>query len=257
MSFPYKFGLKKSKIEEHDRIVSVSCECLNIDFPIKFSLKDKVKHVYDQLSLSSCSANAAVNALKMSDDKKLIKCDNISRLYLYFCTRWIDNNYILPIHDQGATLKSVFKALEQYNYIDEIKYPYIVENVNNIPSQEIFEEALKINKCPIVSYKQILQSKSSFKCALYKMQRPILCGIMLYSNFYKLTKDDDVLELPSKDDELLGGHAIVVCGYDEETKTFEILNSHGSDFANDGYFRIKYEYLLNHDLAFEFYIINS
>ena len=54
------------------------------------------------------------------------------------------------------------------------------------------------------------------------MQRPILCGIMLYSNFFKLTKDHDILELPSKDDELLGGHAIVVCGFDEETKTFEI-----------------------------------
>ena len=115
------FGLKKSKVEPHDRIVSISCECLNIDFPIKFSLKDKVQNVYDQLNMNSCSANAAVNALKMSDDKKLIKCDSISRLYLYFCTRYIDNNYVLPIDDKGATLKSVFQAIEQYNYVDEIK----------------------------------------------------------------------------------------------------------------------------------------
>ena len=88
------------------------------------------------------------------------------------------------------------------------------------------------------------------------MQRPILCGIMLYSNFFKLTKDDDVLELPSKDDELLGGHAVVVCGFDEETHTFEILNSHGSDFANNGYFKIKSKYILDPNLAFEFYVIN-
>ena len=36
---------------------------------------------------------------------------------------------------------------------------------------------------------------------------------------------------------------------------FEILNSHGSDFANDGYFRIKSNYLLNSEMAFEFYTV--
>ena len=71
----------------------------------------------------------------------------------------LDNNYVFPIEDKGATLKSVFQALEQYNYIDEVKYPYILENINKIPPQPIFEESLKINKCPIVNHKQILQNQ--------------------------------------------------------------------------------------------------
>jgi len=73
----------------------------------------------------------------------------------------------------------------------------------------------------------------------------------------RLTKEDDILTLPSPQDELLGGHAVVVIGFDEETDTFEILNSHGSDFADGGYFRIKSEYILNPELAFEFFIVSN
>ena len=80
-------------------------------------------------------------------------------------------------------------------------------------------------------------------------------GMMVYSNFFTLTKDNDILSLPSKEDEMLGGHAIVLIGYSDETQTFDILNSHGSSFADGGYFRMKYEYALNKDMCFEFYTV--
>ena len=250
------FGLRKSKEEPHDKILRYSCECTNIDFPIKFSLKDKVKIVYDQLNLNSCSANAAANFIKMSDTDNLIKCDAISRLYLYFCTRWIDNDYKFPIQDQGATLKSVFKALEKYNYIDEDKYPYLTTVVNDVPYKHIFEEALTINKCPILSYKQIFQTKSSIKCSLYKLQKPVLFGMQVYNEFFNITKENDILSMHNENSELIGAHAVVIVGFDDATDTFEILNSHGSKFGNEGYFRMPYSYALNPELAFEFYICN-
>ena len=52
------FGLKRSKPEPVDRLLCMSHD--QVDLPDKFSLRDKVKQVYDQLNLSSCSANAAV-----------------------------------------------------------------------------------------------------------------------------------------------------------------------------------------------------
>ena len=85
------FGLKRSKPEPVDRLL---CMCHDkVDLPGKFSLTDKVKQVYDQLNLSSCRANAAANFLLLSDK---VDC-NISRLYMYFCTRYLDNNHIMPI----------------------------------------------------------------------------------------------------------------------------------------------------------------
>lgn len=244
------FGLKKSAPTPVDRLVRI-CQEEKIELPSKFSLRDKVKQVYDQLNLSSCSANAAANFLFLSDK---VDC-NISRLYMYFTTRYLDNNHKMPLDDHGATLRNVFNALTMYHYIDEVKYPYIVEKVNEVPSPEIFKEAIMINKSPIVSYRQILPSKYAIKYVLAHLKKPILFGIMVYSNFFKLSKENDILYPPSADDEILGGHAIVASGFSEETETFEILNSHGPNFADDGFFRLSYSYALNPDLAFEFYCV--
>ena len=254
------FGLKKFKPDPHDKILCFKTQCTQVDFPTSFTLKDRVKQVYDQMTLNSCSANAAANFLSLSDKDDMMKC-SISRLYMYFCTRMVDNqiNYksIIPVEDQGATLKSVFTALSQYHYVDEIKYPYEIEKCDSIPPSTIFTESITINKCPFTSYRQINQTKCSIKYALYMMQTPILFGMMVYSNFMRLTKENDILTLPTPQDELLGGHAVCCVSFDDQSETFEILNSHGSDFANGGYFRMKYEYMLNPDLCFEMYIVNN
>ena len=74
---------------------------------------------------------------------------------------------------------------------------------------------------------------------------------------FKLTvRDNDILNIPSASDEVLGGHAVVIVGYDDKTETFDILNSHGSKFADGGYFCLKYDYALNPDLAFEYYVVS-
>ena len=135
------------------------------------------------------------------------------------------------------------------------KYPYEIEKVNSIPPRKIFEEAITIDKCPAISYRQIIPTKYNLKYILAHLKKPVLFGIMVYSNFFKLTKDNDILIIPSASVEILGGHAVVIISYSDETETFGILNSHGSSFADGGYFRLKHEYALNPDLAFEYYVI--
>ena len=245
-----KFGLRKSSGDELVNKVCFAYE--KIDFPTKFSLKDRVKQVYDQSSINSCSANACANFLTISNLQ-----NDISRLYLYFCSRYIDNEKMVPVKDHGSTLKSVFLAMRCYHYIDETEYPYLIEKVNDIPSGEIFTKAIAVNKSPIVGYKQIIPSRYSIKYCLYKLHLPVLFGMQVFSNFFNLTKEYDVLSLPSNSDDMLGGHAVVIVGFDDSTETFEILNSHGSKFANDGYFKMPYSYALNPDLCFEFYVVTD
>ena len=54
------FGLKRSKVDPKERKLSLP-QCERIDLPSCFSLKDKVKTVFDQSCLNSCSVNAAAN----------------------------------------------------------------------------------------------------------------------------------------------------------------------------------------------------
>ena len=247
------FGLKRSTVDPIERKLSMQ-QCDQINLPFSFSLKEKVKQVYNQMSMNSCSANAAANFLSLSDK---VDC-NISRLFLYFCTRYIDNNYMLPIADSGATLRNVFTSINQYHChcVEEVKYPYEIEKVNSIPPREIFEEAMTVDKCSSISYRQIMPTKYNLKYILAHLKKPILFGIMVYSKFFKLTKEHDILNVPSASDEVLGGHAVVLVGYDDTTQTYDILNSHGSQFSDGGYFRLKYEYALNPDLAFEYYVVD-
>ena len=54
------FGLKRSPPTPIDHLVSICCDG-KVQLPSSFNLKDKVKQVYDQLSINSCSANATAN----------------------------------------------------------------------------------------------------------------------------------------------------------------------------------------------------
>ena len=57
------FGLKKSKAEPIDHVVSFNYE--KVDMPEKFNLKDRVKQIHDQQNLNACSANATASLLSL------------------------------------------------------------------------------------------------------------------------------------------------------------------------------------------------
>ena len=155
------FGLKRSTVDPIERKLSMP-QCDIIDLPSSFNLKDKVKQVYDQKACNACSANAAANFLSLSDK---VDC-NISRLYMYFNSRYIDNNYMLPVEDICSSLGAVFTAISSYHYIDEIKYPYEIEMVNSIPPREIFEEAITVDNCSSISYRKIMPTKYNLRYIL-------------------------------------------------------------------------------------------
>ena len=52
-------------------------------------------------------------------------------------------------------------------------------------------------------------------------------------------------------------HAVLIVGYDDIDGTFIVVNSHGREFGNGGKFKLGYEYALNPDLVFEFWVINT
>ena len=80
-------------------------------------------------------------------------------------------------------------------------------------------------------------------------------GLSVFENFIDLDEKNDLLDHPQGD--FLGMHAIVLVGYNDVTQTVEILNSRGETIGNRGFFRISYKYLLNNDLCFDFFVVNS
>ena len=54
---------------------------------------------------------------------------------------------------------------------------------------------------------------------------------------------------------IIGGHAVMAVGYDDVTKRFIVKNSWGADQGLKGYYTMPYEYLLNSNLADDFWAI--
>ena len=49
--------------------------------------------------------------------------------------------------------------------------------------------------------------------------------------------------MPKSNEELIGGHAICIMGYDDSLKIFKFKNSWGAKWADQGYGYLPYEYI--------------
>lgn len=69
--------------------------------------------------------------------------------------------------------------------------------------------------------------------------KPVIIGMKIKSSLFKVNKSGNYKPSPTEQDE--GGHAMCVVGYDQKKQVFEILNSWGPQYANQGYFYISYQ----------------
>ena len=58
-------------------------------------------------------------------------------------------------------------------------------------------------------------------------------------------------------EEALGGHAILVSGYDDKKRVWIMRNSWGADWGDKGYFYLPYEYLLDSSLSSDLWNITK
>jgi C1A family cysteine protease len=63
--------------------------------------------------------------------------------------------------------------------------------------------------------------------------------------------------MPSPGEKVAGGHCVVAVGYDNARRVFMIRNSWGKGWGMKGYCTMPYEYLLNSNLAGDFWTIRT
>ena len=61
--------------------------------------------------------------------------------------------------------------------------------------------------------------------------------------------------MPAPGESIVGGHAVMVVGYDDSAQTFLVRNSWGPNWGMDGYFTMPYAYLTSANLASDFWTI--
>lgn len=82
--------------------------------------------------------------------------------------------------------------------------------------------------------------------ALIQAGYPVVFALNLYSNLYDTAKDKSggyMPQLPGPNDRYRTGHVIMAVGWDDGKGAIRVQNSWGANWAGDGFFWMKYEWL--------------
>jgi C1A family cysteine protease len=63
--------------------------------------------------------------------------------------------------------------------------------------------------------------------------------------------------MPQPNEECLGGHAVLMVGFDDKKKTVLVRNSWGDKWGMGGYFTLPYDYITNPHLTSDFWVLSK
>lgn len=245
-----KYGWKPDVPDHRDMMLLSSVRVS--DLPARTDLRPLCPPIYDQGSLGSCTANAVSGLFQYTEtEQRKALGDYPSRLFIYYNTRVIENTVG---EDSGATLRNTIKAVAKHGSCREQTWPYDVSKFKRKPILSAYKQGeLKT----VSAYQRVPQTLSALKTQLY-LSNPIVFGFSVYDAFESDTvAKTGVLTMPGEHDILLGGHAVCLVGYDDKKQAFLVRNSWGKKWGLAGYFWMPYTYVLNPNLADDFWTITS
>ena len=243
----YKFDpsvLQNVKVYEIDK---------TLNLPPSVNLRSRMPPVLFQGILKSCGANATSNCLRFHQTDK--NKYQPSRLFIHYNARIIQGGDGKV--DTGTSSAGLMQALMQYNACDEWTWPYDTFNFSTKPSAKAYEQAK--SKKPVVCG-WIWNTKDdnllvALKQHLFK-NKPVVFSVDIFNSFVKLNKKYKIplftgnVPMPSQKDSLIGGHMMLMCGYDDTKQHFIVQNSLSTMVGDSGYFYFPYDYIKQHGYEF-------
>ena len=87
---------------------------------------------------------------------------------------------------------------------------------------------------------------------------PVAFGFVVYESFEsEEVAKTGFVPMPQPNEKVLGGHAVAMVGFDDTKKLFIVRNSWGNTWGDKGYFYMPYDYVLNKELADDFWTIKK
>ena len=217
--------------------------------PTTGDLIAQMDSIYDQGVLGSCTGQEAARMIYAAQSYQKLPKVRPSRLGLYYNARLLEGT---TGYDAGASIRDSIKGANKYGYALETQWPYDIRKFNKPIPTEVAKDALKRK---VTKYETVGQVLSSMKSCITE-GHCIALGIDVYSSFEEeIPTTTGVIPMPSYNDDYLGGHAIVILGYNDKKKQFKFANSWGTSWGDRGYGYLPYDYVLNPDLAGDFWRI--
>jgi C1A family cysteine protease len=222
--------------------------------------------IENQGALGSCTANAVIGLVEYFERRAHGKFIDASRLFLYKVTR----DLLHWTGDTGAYLRSTMGALALFGVPPEEYCPYDVTAFDSEPSALCFAFASNFRA---ISYYRLDPAGTSPSALLARIKAnlsaglPSVFGFTVYSSIAQSGATGRIA-YPSTGDKVVGGHAMLTVGYDDNVKitnantmsstkgAFIVRNSWGPAWGDNGYGMLPYDYVTNR-LAVDFWSLTN
>jgi C1A family cysteine protease len=206
--------------------------------------------IEDQGNLGSCTGQAIAGAIEYLN-KKNNKTIDVSRLFIYFYEREMLGTIK---YDSGAYIRDGIKVVSRYGAPPEKHWPYIISRFTARPNSVALSEGAKRK---VTRYERA----TTFEGVIDALTTgyPVTIGFYVYSSFMsRSVAQTGNMPYPNiRRERLLGGHAVLLVGYDNATERFIVRNSWGSGWGDRGYFYMPYAVIKNRAMSDDFWVIKN
>jgi C1A family cysteine protease len=234
--------------------------------PAAVDLRAYFSPVENQGALGSCTANAAAGVVEYFERRAFGNYLDASRLFVYKATR----DLLGWTGDTGAFLRSTMGALAMFGVPPEKYWPYVVAKFDVEPSAFLYAAAanyqaqtyFRLDPPGTPPATLLARIKANVAAGL-----PSMYGFTVYSSIAQAAVGGGI-PLPAAGEKVLGGHANVICGYDDAkvvknqpsgpttTGAFVTRNSWGTGWGQLGYGYLPYDYVLK-GIASDFWVMTK
>jgi C1A family cysteine protease len=142
------------------------------------------------------------------------------------------------------------KSINSQGVCDEAIWPYDINKFTDKPTDDCYKQALLHEA---LKYETVDQTAEALETVI-SQDLPVVFGVMVYQSFEDAT--DGNIPMPDVNNEqLLGGHCILLVGYASYKQLFKFRNSWGDSWGQGGYGTLPYQYVLDQNLSSDFWVI--
>ena len=204
---------------------------LQVVLPLFVDLRKLCSPIRDQGQLGSCTCEALVALLEFNIKPLVTK----SVLFPYWNTR---NDERTTGEDSGCEPRDVLKSAVKIGVCANKYWPYYISRFAKKPSDTAYTHDIY----KLSTYHRLNGSQDMKTCLA--VGRLVYIGFTVYESFESdAVASTGIMPMPAQADQALGGHAVVVVGYDDAKQWWIVRNSWGKGWGAKGYFYMPYAFV--------------
>ena len=219
--------------------------------PSHIDLRPWCSPVEDQGHVGSCAANAVIGALEYHQRRHKVAEVDLSRLFVYYNARQLARR---EGEDCGTFIHHAMAAVMAHGACPESLWPYQPAMWASRPTDACYEAATRFGAVSFARAPLGLECRAALAQGL-----PVVFGARFPNAMLQVeAAATGRINLPLGGWPAPGGgHAMLVVGYDDGSRTWTVRNSWGAAWGDRGHVHIPFEVMERYAMPTQFWVIGA